>query len=139
MTPRTEPGAAAGDVATIRAVLESYADRMRAGDVESIVDLYTDDAVVLGPDMPTAAGRAQLTEVYRGALRAVEMDFRFTFDEVTVRGDTAVARTRTEGKNTVRASGDVVPARYRELFVLYRQHGDWKIGRYMFQPQPVTP
>ena len=81
-------------------------------------------------------GRDQLTAVYRDALAAVAMDFRFEFDEIVIRGDTAVARTRTSGANTVRATGEVVPAHYRELFVLQRLEGDWKITQYMFQPMP---
>jgi hypothetical protein len=52
-------------------------------------------------DQPTVVGRRQLQDVYSGALDAVAMDFTFTFDEVIVRGDTAVVRTRTDGKNTV--------------------------------------
>ena len=54
-----------------------------------------------------------------------------------VRGDTAVTRTHTDGKNTVRATGDAVPGRYRELFVLHRHATGWKIAHQMFQPRPA--
>lgn len=70
----------------------------------------------MAPDMPAAVGTSQLREVYQGALSAVAMDFSFTFDQVGVRGETAVARTHTEGHNTVRATGAEVLGRYRELF-----------------------
>ncbi len=126
----------AGEDQPVRGVIEAYAERLRANDVAGIVALYTEDAAVMGPDMPTTVGHKQLDTVYRAALDAVAMDFTFSFDEVTIRGDTAIARTHTDGNNTVRATGDRVPARYRELFVLSRQDSGWKIAQYMFQPQP---
>jgi uncharacterized protein (TIGR02246 family) len=132
----TDRPASNKDEQTVRQVIDAYADRMRAGEVAGILELYTEDAAVMGPDLPTAVGRQQLHEVYTSALGAVAMDFTFTFDQIVVRGDTAVARTHANGKNTVRASGDEVPGRYRELFVLNRQGGNWKIAQYMFQPQP---
>jgi uncharacterized protein (TIGR02246 family) len=128
-----------GDEQAIREVIQAYADRMRSADVAGIVGLYTDDATVMAPDQPTAVGREQLNDIYRAALDAVAMDFTFAFDEVIVRNDTAIARTRTDGKNTIRANGQEVPGRYRELFVLNRTDAGWKIAQYMFQPQPEQP
>lgn len=128
---------ATDDEATaVRRVIEAYADRMRADDVASIVDLFTEHAAVMAPDLDVAVGRAALTDVYRAALDAVAMDFTFTFDDVAVWGDTATVRSHTVGTNTVRATGDLVPGRYRELFVLRRGTDAWKIARYMFQPVP---
>jgi ketosteroid isomerase-like protein len=128
----------AGDQEAVREVIQAYAERMRSADVDGIVGLYTEDAAVMAHDQPTAVGRRQLQDVYSGALDAVAMDFTFTFDEVIVRGDTAVVRTRTDGKNTVRASGQEVPGRYRELFCLNGTDCGWKIAQYMFQPQPAA-
>lgn len=127
------------DQQAVRDVIQAYADRMRSADVAGIVDLYTDDAAVFAPDQPTAVGRRELNDIYRAALDAVAMDFTFAFDEVIVRDDTAIARTRTDGKNTVRANGQEIPGRYRELFVLNRTEAGWKIAQYMFQPQPEQP
>ena len=120
----------------VRGIIESYADRLRAGDPVAVAGLYARDAAVMAPHLPTTVGREQLTAVYRDALGAVAMDFRFDFDEIVIRGDTAVARTRTSGANTIRATGEVVPAHYRELFVLQRLEDGWKITQYMFQPMP---
>lgn len=133
---QTDKTALSADEAAVRQVIDSYAEAMRAADIERIVGLYTDDAAVMAPDMPAAVGTSQLREVYQGALSAVAMDFSFTFDQVGVRGETAVARTHTEGHNTVRATGAEVLGRYRELFVLVRHESGWRISEYMFQPQP---
>ena len=136
----TSTGTTGQDASTaeqaIRLVIEAYGTAMSTADVDAILDLYTPDAAVMGPDMPTTVGRRDLADLYRGALDAVAMDYEFTIDQIAVRGDTAVARTRTDGENTVRASGQHVPGRYRELFVLNRHEGSWKIAQYMFQPRP---
>ena len=125
------------DLARVQEVVEAYADRMRLGDADSIVDLFTEDAAVMTPDRPTAIGRAELREVYTGALCAVAMAFSFDFDQISVSGDMAFARTRSSGVNTVRSTGKEVPSRYREIFVLRRDGDAWRIASYMFQPQPA--
>lgn len=51
-------------------------------------------------------------------------------------GDMAAVRTTSSGTVTVRASGNVQSASYRELFVLERVITDWKISHYMFQEMP---
>lgn len=52
-------------------------------------------------------------------------------------GDMAAVRTTSSGTVTVRASGNVQSASYRELFVLERVITDWKISHYMFQEMPT--
>jgi ketosteroid isomerase-like protein len=125
------------DENAIRRVIEAYGDRLRAGDVAGIVSLYTHDATVMAPDLATASGTARISDVYTAALDACGMDYKFEFDAVHVSGDSAVARTRTTGATTVRASGAAVPGRNRELFVLRRAGEEWLISEYMFQPQPT--
>jgi uncharacterized protein (TIGR02246 family) len=124
------------DEDAVRRVIEAYGDRLRAGDVPGITGLYTLDGTVMAPDQRTASGAGELSEVYAAALAACGMDFRFEFDTVEISGDTAIARTRTSGTTTVRVSGESMPDRYRELFVLRRTGEGWRIAEYMFQPQP---
>jgi uncharacterized protein (TIGR02246 family) len=128
--------AAMTDDAAVQDIIDAYADRLRAADVAGVIDLFTADAAVMAPELPTTVGKDALEAVYRGALDGVAMDFAFEYDEIVVRGETAIARTRTSGVNTVRATGAEMPARYRELFVLEREQGGWKIAWYTFQPRP---
>jgi len=123
----------------VRAVINTYAERLAAGDVEGIVDLYTPDATVMAPDLPTACGTDAITATYAAALEACGMDYTFDFDTIDVRDDTAVALTRTAGATTVRATADRIPGTNRELFVLRRENDRWRIAQYMFQPQPAQP
>jgi uncharacterized protein (TIGR02246 family) len=124
------------DEERIRQVINSYADRLRIADVEGILELFSDDAIVMAPGMATAVGRERLHELYAGALDAAAIDFEFDFGRLEVRGETAIATTETTGKTTVRATSEEVPGGFRELFVLGRDGDAWKITQYAFQPQP---
>jgi len=123
----------------VRDVINTYAQRLATGDVEGIVDLYTPHATVMAPGLATASGTDAIAATYSAALEACGMDYTFAFDTIDVRGDTAVALTRTTGATTVRATADRIPGSNRELFVLRRDRDRWRIDQYMFQPQPAQP
>ena len=132
------PAAPAGpdDAAAVRAAIDAYGDALRAGDVAAIAKLFTAGAAIMADGFPAAVGQAQISDIYTSALATVTMDYSYEFDQVEVTGDTAVARTRSSGTTTVRASGETTAARYRELFVLRRESATWRVSAYMYQPQP---
>jgi uncharacterized protein (TIGR02246 family) len=121
------------DQHAIRQTIEAYADRLRESDVEAVIDLYTQDCVVLQPDADTVVGTDALAATYREAFQAIRIDVRFAFDDILVDGDFATAVTRAAGTVTMLEPGTAVPAQFRELWVLRRAGADWKISRYMFQ------
>lgn len=70
---------------------------------------------------------------YRGIFGAIKLDVEFTIDELVVASeDLAYALTRSKGTQTVLAAGTSGPESNREVFVLRRESGAWKIARYMF-------
>ena len=46
---------------------------------------------------------------------------------------TATIRATSQGTITIRATGETQPARLRQLFVLERTGGHWKITQHMYQ------
>jgi ketosteroid isomerase-like protein len=124
------------DAAAVRTVIEAYGHSLRLDDADAAVDLFTAAAAIMADGFPAAVGQAQITDIYTSALASAGMDYTYEFDQVETRGDTAVARTRSSGTTTARASGRTSPGRYRELFVLRREQAGWKISAYMYQPQP---
>ena len=64
--PSAPPGqpsaAAAADEASIRSGADAWNDAYNAGDVDKILTLYTDDAVLMPPDAPAATGPAAIRE-----------------------------------------------------------------------------
>jgi uncharacterized protein (TIGR02246 family) len=126
------------DEAAIRKVIDAYGDRLRASDVRAVVDLYTDTAAVMQPELETTVGKQQLAAAYDSVFATMILDFTFELEEVLADGDIAAVRTTGTGTMTVRATGEAMPARFRELFVLRRLSNDWKIAQYMFQQLPAT-
>ena len=64
--PSTPPGQASAtataDEAAIRAAADAWNTAYNAGDVDKIVALYTEDAVMMPPDAPAASGPAAIRE-----------------------------------------------------------------------------
>jgi len=117
----------------IRATIESYAALRKAGDVEGLVNLFTTLGSVMPPGAPTSTGPEALSAAYEPFRTALGLECSYEFDEILSDADLASARTRSTGTVLDRASGEKSPASWRELFVLQRVDGRWKIAQYMFQ------
>ena len=130
-----QPAAVEPEAETVTAVLRGYEAALNAKDVETIVSLYAGDGVFMAQHQQPAVGSEQLEAAYRGVFSAITLDITFAIDEVEVVSPTvAWARTRSSGKTTILATGDVVSEGNQELFLLFRPNASapWKIGRYIF-------
>src|SRR5207244_114801 len=70
--------------AAITAVLNSYEQALNARDVQGVVKLYTDDAVVLPPNAPSAVGIDAVRATYTGIFQAIHINLTFEIAEVKV-------------------------------------------------------
>lgn len=119
--------------AAITAVLKNYEYALNASDVDGVVQLYTDDAVLLPPNAPTAVGIAAVRATYTGIFHASDIDLTFEIAEVNVVSlDWAFVRSTSKGSITILATGAQIPSRNHELFVLHKTQGRWKLTRYSF-------
>ncbi len=119
------------DEQQIRDLLTTYAKALKTGDVELATSIYTEDAVVMGNEMPTNQG-AEIRRSYETNFDLIRLDVEFTLDGLVVDGNIAYGHTRSEGTITMLATDDTVPSSARELLVFARKSGGWKIARYMF-------
>ena len=119
---------------SIEQLLRTYFDVANDADAGLLASLYTDDAVLLAGDFPTASGRPDIEAFYSGAFSQLQLQIEVDLPaaDIAVHGDVAHATTSSTGTRTIRAPGDVVPENNRELWVLDRAGDDWKIARYMF-------
>lgn len=115
----------------IRNLLTTYAGALNASDAELAASLYTADGVFMPHQFPSSVG-PQVVDAYRQIFEAIGLKITFTVDEVTVEGDFAYARTRSQGTQTIRATGQTTPEANRELFTFAVEDGRWKIARYIF-------
>ena len=120
------------DQAQITALLDRYETALNASDVDAVLQLYAPDGVFMPSSAPTAEGAAQIRAAYTFVFSTIQLAIRFSIDEVEVHGDLAFARTGSKGTVRILADGTSGPEENRELFVLEKHRGEWKIARYMF-------
>ena|SRR5579884_1374023 len=126
------------DEGAIKGVIEAYGDRLRTSDVRGAVDLFTGTAALMQPDRAAAVGSEQLSAAFRSGFEVMAIDARFDVEDILVKSDLAAVRPSSTEMVTVRATGQSMPTRFRELFVLERVDGAWKIAQYMFQQMNHT-
>jgi uncharacterized protein (TIGR02246 family) len=116
----------------IRALLATYQTALNTSDAALAASCYTSAAVFMPTTLPTAIGD-QMLAAYEAIFTAIRLQVGFIVDEVVVTGETTgFALTRSEGVQTVLATGATSPEANREIFLFAKESGDWKISRYMF-------
>ena len=116
----------------IKKVLFSYRDALNESNVDKVLPLYTENGVFMPSGAPTAIGQEQVKGTYEFVFSMIQLNIEFYIDEIEVVGDYAFVRTTSKGTTLIHASGETVPEENRELFVLRKENGSWKIDRYMF-------
>jgi uncharacterized protein (TIGR02246 family) len=115
----------------IRELLAVYERALNTDDTALAVSCYTRDGVFMPTTLPTATG-PELAPAYEQIFAAIHLDVTFTIDEVAVAGDLAYALTRSNGTQTVRASGVDTVESNREVFLFAVEDRAWRIHRYLF-------
>lgn len=120
------------ETTAIEQLLFAYRDALNASDVAAVLKLYTADGVFMPSNAPTSIGSEQVKGAYEFVFGNIKLNIEFFIDEIVVNGEYAFARTTSKGTTLIHASGETVPEENRELFVLQKTSGGWKIARYMF-------
>ena len=116
----------------IEKLLFSYRDALNTSNVNKVLPLYTSDGVFMPSNAPSAVGQVQVKASYEFVFSQIQLNIEFNIDEIVVNGDYAFARTTSKGTTLIHANGQTVAEENRELFVLQKTDGQWKIIRYMF-------
>jgi uncharacterized protein (TIGR02246 family) len=132
------------DVAAIEQLHARDAAAAKAGDIQTLSALWTDDAVALPPGEPPVIG----IEAIRKWLGATQSDpskveiieYRLDFKEVKVTGDEAIEWGRTTIAIRPRGSSTVLRASGNIMRVLKRQpDGMWKVSRSAWNTERPAP
>jgi uncharacterized protein (TIGR02246 family) len=116
----------------VEKMLFSYRDALNASDVSKVLTLYTSDGVFMPSNAPSAIGQEQVKGSYEFVFSQIQLKIEFFIDEIIVDGNYAFARTTSKGATLIHANGQTISEENRELFVLQKVSGQWKISRYMF-------
>lgn len=120
------------DKQAIENLINEYGAAIKSASVEKVLAVFTKDGVLMPPGAPTATGQDQLKGTYEYVFSAIKLDLKFTILEITIDKDYAIVRSESAGTTTVLASNQAGPDAYRELFVVKKENGTWKIARYMY-------
>lgn len=120
------------DKQAIENLINEYGAAIKSASVEKVLAVFTKDGVLMAPGAPTATGQDQLKGTYEYVFSAIKLDLKFTILEVTIDKDYAVVRSESAGTTTVLSNNQSAPDAYRELFVVKREGGTWKIACYMY-------
>lgn len=126
-------GSTAEDEQAVRELIAStYRDALAAGDVDAITAAFAEDGVVMPPEGATYRGAEAVKGNYEGIFSAVGLDLQFDIDEVVLDGDYGFVRSSSDGTATVLADNSSAPEVNRELWIVHKVDGQWKIAFYMY-------
>ncbi len=116
----------------IKTVIKSYEKALNGSDVKEVIKLYAKDGVFMPSTKPTSTGHTQVASAYQHVFKALDLNVTFHFDEIVRKGDLAFVRTSSDGKIKLLQKNKTIENHSRELFIMKRINGNWKIYRYMF-------
>ncbi len=120
----------AADAAAIRGLIGKFHDAFEAGDVDSMMAVYTADALVVPPGGAVQVGSAAIRASFQQAFAQYTFASEHAIEEVEVLGDWGFVRWTSHNTATPKDGGDPTPMTSRGISIARRQEdGGWKIAR----------
>jgi ketosteroid isomerase-like protein len=128
------PAAKAADDETkaIGDVVLEYGKALDADNVTDVMKVYAADAVVAPPGQPVKRGTAEVSKFYQDLFAAADVTLTFTIEKVSADSSLAYVMSHSVGKLKFKDGSPDFDGQGRELFVLRKQAGAWKIVAYWF-------
>lgn len=123
-----------------REVFAYFAD-FGNGDVDAILTHYADDAVFMPSGLPTVAGKDSIRAAYVETLKHVRIQpgGQSVAEDAFISGEFAWVRTDSRAEALNPTTGETTQGHFREVFLLRKDDGQWKIWRYMFNTIEAPP
>ena len=136
--------AQAGNVperAAIEEPVVNYFKALNSGNLDAVLQLYTEDPVMLPFLLPTVVGSEAVRRNYEDTFRTIRFKMHTTIEElVQMSPEWAFVRTDSAGTFTPTKTGKGAPSTFHELFLLRKNSdGKWRIARYSFSPTAPLP
>jgi uncharacterized protein (TIGR02246 family) len=116
----------------IEKLIFCYRDAFNAANISETVASFTPDGINMPNNAPSSKGKEQLTASFEFLLKAFQINIQYVIDEIIVIGDYAYVRTNSKVNTIIRASNEHLSLENKELFVLRKHNGEWKISHYIF-------
>ena len=128
------------DAEAIRQTNNFYAEMLVAGDVDALMTLYDDSAILLSPNESPLHGKASIRASWEAFFADWDtLEARSVIDEIMVFGDWAYGHGHYRGRSQSLANGAVVFDALKFSGLWRRKpDGGWVIARDMFNVDAVT-
>jgi uncharacterized protein (TIGR02246 family) len=113
-------------------VIKAYETALNASDTGAALALYGEDPIFMPQYSAALSGRDAVKAGYNHVFNTLKLNVIFTVHEVVEMGDLAYVRTTSAGSTEVLAKKATVKEGNNELFIFRKEHGNWKIHRYLF-------
>ena len=131
--------AAADTVSDFQKIMDKYAAALKAGDVDTLVGLYSPNGVFMREEMKAVVGQDALRAAYKEVFASLKVDLQFTIREAEESGDMAWLRSVSKGTVKILKTGVEEKQAYNQLVVFRNEGGAWKIRAYLYgsnRPEP---
>ncbi|MFC1540841.1 SgcJ/EcaC family oxidoreductase [Candidatus Latescibacterota bacterium] len=129
------------DIEAIENIQNLFERAFNENNINMLMALYTDDAIVMPPNAPTIYGKEAIRNFYQYIEEEI-FDITYPADEVQVFGDLAFRRGTLKGTWKAKEGEESGVSNNKGLVLLRRQSdGSWKISHAIFnsnQPQSFT-
>jgi uncharacterized protein (TIGR02246 family) len=133
-------GNAAADTASdFQKIMDKYAAALTAGDVETLVGLFSPKGVFMRDEMKAVVGQDALRAAYKEIFATLKVDLQFTIREAEESGDMAWLRSVSKGTVKILKTGVETKQGYNQLIVFRKEAGAWKIRAYLYGSNRAEP
>ncbi|GAA2399611.1 hypothetical protein GCM10010191_03350 [Actinomadura vinacea] len=110
---------------------------VRASDITGYMSLWDEDCMWCPPDLPERRGKDEIRKGVSDFLAEYEIDPTFHAEEIKVVEQYGYVCGTSYEEVRPREGGPSKTVRSREIWLLRRADGDWKIARIIFNHQPA--
>ena len=119
----------------IKTLIEKYQQSLNKSDLDLVRSVYAKDAVFIGQPFPTATGVEDIVSLYADFFSKLDFNVEFDIVEVELSGDFGFVRTRSRGTIVPKGQTPERSEGNREIFIVKKIDGVWKIYRYIFNAE----
>jgi uncharacterized protein (TIGR02246 family) len=116
----------------IVSVIKAYEKALNASDTAAALALYGEDPIFMPQYSGALSGRDAVKAGYDHVFETLKLNVIFTVHEVVEMRDLAYIRTTSAGETEILSKKRKVKEGNNELFIFRKEHGKWKIHRYLF-------
>jgi hypothetical protein len=118
-------------------VVHRYELYLNAGDTQGILGLFAPRSVAEWNNKPTFATHQEKAAGYNALFKIAKFTTVFGYAAIDIVDDIAIVRTFHHEGAAVLENGKEVPDFNREVFILRKLDGEYKIIFYMFNTDPI--